>query len=412
MKLKLDSRTVDGLALPKGKAEEFAWDTELEGFACRLRRRRDGNLQRTWTAQYRANGHTRRVTLGTVEKVAVADARAAARKVLARVALGGDPQAEKESKRVQAARTFRTVVSSYLAAKQGELRKVSFRITKLYLTGPYFRPLQAMGIDEIAHPDVAACVSAITRTRSSHTAAAARRALSALFRWTMEEGWRTAPNPVIGTRKPVEVEPRDRVLKPAELVAILRACSDDSDYSKIIWLLALLGSRRQEVGGMKHSELDLDGAAPTWTLPKERSKNGRSITIPLPPTAAAIIRSVPYGDRDHLFGDRSTNGFTRWGAAKRELDQRLGNAVRAFRLHDFRRTFVSLAVELGIEPFHVALCINHHSASHRGLGSSFAVYDRSRNERAIKVALARWNEHLLALVEGRKAKLLSMPQKA
>jgi integrase len=407
MKLKLDSRTVDGLALPKGKAEEFAWDTELEGFACRLRRRRDGNLQRTWTAQYRASGHTRRVTLGTVEKVAVADARAAARKVLARVALGGDPQAEKESKRVQAARTFRNVVSSYLAAKQVELRKVSFRITKLYLTGPYFRPLQAMGIDEIAHPDVAACVSAITRTHSSHTAAAARRALSALFRWTMEEGWRTAPNPVMGTRKPIEVEPRDRVLKLAELVATLRACSDDSDYSKIIWLLALLGSRRQEVGGMCKSELDLD--AGTWTLPAQRAKNKHAHTIALPPTALKIIRSVPLSDRDHLFGDRSENGFTRWGAAKEELDGRLGNAVKPWRLHDLRRTAATGMVEIGIEPHHVEACLNHYGGHRAGIAG---VYNRSSYERPIKVALARWNEHVVALVEGRKAKILSMPQKA
>jgi integrase len=401
MKIKLDAKAVAGLDLTKGRTEEFAWDTELEGFGLRLRRRRDGGLLRTWTAQYRAGGHTRRVTLGTVEKVAVGDARSAARKVLARVVLGDDPQAEKEAKRAQAARTFRTVVSSYLAAKQGELRKVSFRITRLYLTGPYFRPLHAMGINDVSHPDVAACVSAITRTRSSHTAAAARRALSALFRWTMEEGWRTVPNPVIGTRKPTEVTPRDRVLKPDELVAILRACGDDSDYSKIIWLLALLGSRRQEVGGLCWSELsDLDGAAPSWSLPAARSKNGRPITIVLPPTAVRIIHSIPHRDRDFLFGDRSTSGFTRWAAAKRELDQRLGNAVKGFRIHDLRRTFVSLAVELGIEPSHVALCINHQAGGHRGLGSSFAVYDRSRNERAIKVALQRWDEHVEQLLAG------------
>jgi hypothetical protein len=55
MKLKLDAKTVAGLALGKGRNEDFAWDSELEGFGLRLRRKRDGGVLRTWAAQYRAN---------------------------------------------------------------------------------------------------------------------------------------------------------------------------------------------------------------------------------------------------------------------------------------------------------------------------------------------------------------------
>ena len=72
----------------------------------------------------------------------------------------------------------------------------------------------------------------------------------------------------------------------------------------------LLGNRRQEVGGIRWSELDLD--AGIWTLPGARSKNHRAHVIPLPPTALAMIRAVPRTDRDHLFGHRSGTGFTRW----------------------------------------------------------------------------------------------------
>ncbi len=264
--------------MPK-ETEIFAWDTELEGFGLRLRCRRNGGLRRTWIAQYRANRRTRRATLGTPEKIAEPAARAAARKVLARVVLGDDPQAEREAKRAQAARTFRAAVNLYLAAKQAELRPVSNKINKLYLTGPYFRPLHAMSLADISHPDIAARVSAIARGHSSHTAAAARRALSAFFRWAVEEGWITN-NSVIGTRKPAEARARDHVLKPAELVAVWNACGDD-DHGRILRLLMLLGSRRQEVGGICWSELDLD--ARIWTLPAARSKNKRAHTITLPP---------------------------------------------------------------------------------------------------------------------------------
>ena len=388
MKLRLDAKTVTALALGKGQRETFAWDTELPGFGLRLQGRR-----RTYIAQYRANGRTRRVKLGAAETLSPTQAREGARRMLARVALGHDPQAEKQAKRAAAEHTFAHVAGAYLAAKQGELRPASFRITKLYLTGDYFRPLHARGVAEITHPDIAARLSAITRNHSAHTASAARRAISALFRWTMEEGW-TQTNPVIGTRRPQEAAARDRVLSDAELVAIWRESGDD-DFGKIVRLLILLGSRRQEIGGMRWSEFDLN--AGTWTLPKERSKNHRAHTITLPPVALDIIRSVPRGERDHLFGERAGSGFTGWSNAKTELDRRL-DGVAPWKLHDLRRSVATKMADIDIEPHHVEAVLNHYSGHRRG---PHGVYNKSAYERQVKAALVRWSEHLLVLVEGR-----------
>jgi len=388
MKLRLDAKTVTALALGKGQRETFAWDTELPGFGLRLQGQR-----RTYIAQYRANGRTRRVKLGAAETLSPTQAREGARRMLARVALGHDPQAEKQAKRAAAEHTFAHVAGAYLAAKQGELRPASFRITKLYLTGDYFRPLHARGVAEITHPDIAARLSAITRNHSAHTASAARRAISALFRWTMEEGW-TQTNPVIGTRRPQEAAARDRVLLDSELAGVWRACGDD-DFGKIVRLLILLGSRRQEIGGMRWSEFDLN--AGTWTLPKERSKNHRAHTITLPPVALDIIRSVPRGERDHLFGERAGSGFTGWSNAKTELDRRL-DGVAPWKLHDLRRSVATKMADIGIEPHHIEAVLNHYSGHRRG---PHGIYNKSAYERQVKAALVRWSEHLLVLVEGR-----------
>ena len=397
MKLKLDAKNVASLALAKGQGDEFAWDTELEGFGLRLRRRRDGGLLRTWAAQYRANGRTRRVTLGSFEKLTPAQAREGARRILARVALGHDPQAEKQAKRASSARTFRVAVEAYLAAKQ-HLRPVSVRLNKLYLCGPYFQPLHSVGVADVTHADVAARLSAISRAHSSHTAAAARRALSAFYRWCMEEGWAQA-NPVIGTRKPAQAPARDRVLTDAELVAIWRACGDD-EYGRIVRLLILLGSRRQEIGGMRWSEIDLD--AGTWTLPKERSKNRRAHTIALPPAALDIIWSVLRSTRDNLFGDRAADGFTSWIGGKRELDQRLGDSVKPWRVHDMRRSVATGMADIGIEPHHIEAVLNHHGGHRAGVAG---IYNRSSYASEVARALARWSEHVTALVEGRNSRL-------
>src|SRR5262249_34987138 len=104
MRLRLDTKTVTALALGKGQSETFAWDSELAGFGLRLQGQR-----RTYVAQYRANGRTRRVTLGTADRLTPTQAREGARKILARVSLGEDPQDEKAAQRVAAERTFAKV---------------------------------------------------------------------------------------------------------------------------------------------------------------------------------------------------------------------------------------------------------------------------------------------------------------
>jgi integrase len=208
-----------------------------------------------------------------------------------------------------------------------------------------------------------------------------------------------APNPVDGSPRPKDPKPRDRVLDDAELVAIWKACGGDDDAGRIIRLLILLGARRQEVGGMASSELDL--GAGIWTLPAGRSKNHREHTITLPTAALKIVESVPRTGRDQLFGDWAGSGFTGWNNAKAELDRRL--AGKPWRLHDIRRTVATRMADIGIEPHVIEACLNHYSGHRRGVAG---VYNKSSYERAVAAALARWSEHVLALVEGREQKIL------
>ena len=404
MKLRLDAKTTVALTLSKGRDEEIAWDVDAEGFGFRLRRRSDGGVHRSWIVQYRASGRTRRITVGGAERLTPVEARQAARKLLARVELGDDPQAAREVKRQQAACTFRSVVESYLAAKQPELRPASFRVTKLYLTGPYFRTLHPLAISAIARADVATSVRAIAHKHSVTTAAAARRALSALFAWAIADGrLGDGANPVAGSHRPDDPTPRDRVLADAELVAVWNAVGCDADYGRVLRLLTLTGARASEIGGMRWSELDLD--AGSWTLPSERSKNGHAYTVALPPAALAIVQSVPRTEREHLFGTRAGAGFTSWPWCKQELDRKLGDAVKPWRVHDVRRTVATRMADIGIEPHVIEAVLNHYGGHRRGVAGT---YNRSSYERAVKAALARWGEHVLALVEGRADKIVQL----
>src|SRR5262249_31709242 len=131
----------------------------------------------------------------------------------------------------------------------------------------------------------------------------------------------------------------------------------------------------------------------------ERSKNRRSHTIALPPAALEIIKTVPRTTRDQLFGDRADAGFMAWDFAKAKLDRRLADSVRPWHLHDVRRSVATRMADIGIEPHVIEACLNHYS----GRGGTPGTYNRSNYERAMKAALTRWSEHVLALVEGRES---------
>jgi integrase len=394
------------LKLPSGKGDAIFFDQDMPGFGLRLRASGD-RVRRSWVAQYRAKGRTRRVLIGSAETLSADQARAAAKKVLAQVTLGSDPQGDKVAARLKLARTLRSVAEDFLNAKKPSLRKNSFRNTELYLTGPYFKPLHTTTISEITRADVAARLTAITRNSGSITAARARSALSSLFSWAVGEGLAEL-NPVVGTNKPDDAPARERVLTETEIATIWRACGDDH-YGRIVRLLLLTACRRHEVGGMAWDELDLDRG--TWVIPASRAKNKRAHSLLLPPLALSIIAAVPrIVDRNRLFGERAESGFTEWSLGKRELDARLaGEVVERWRVHDLRRSVATGMANIGIQPHIIEAVLNHYSGHRAGAAG---VYNRSPYEREVKAALARWASHLEEITTGIARKIVAFDRLA
>ena len=259
--MELNARAVAALKLGD-KTDVIHFDAALPGFGYRLRRGAAGKLLRSWIVQYRRAGASRRVLLGNAEVLSAEQARAMAKKILAKVALGEDPQAAKAERRDKDRLSLRSVIDEYLSIKAGEVRPGTLREITRYLVGPYFKPLHTMPVERITRKDVASQVVATQRKHSATVATLARATLSSFFSWAMTMGI-VESNPVIGAAQPKAAEPRSRVLSDQELVAIWNACQDD-DHGKIIRLLWLTGCRRAEVGGC-WDEIDLDRG--TWTIP-------------------------------------------------------------------------------------------------------------------------------------------------
>jgi integrase len=399
---KLTDKIVAGLSLPDGKDEEIFWDGELEDYGCRLRRNLKGKVRKTLVVQYRRAGRSPRITFSTAEVLGAEQGRRAAKKLLARIALGEDPQAEKTARRSADKFTFRALADEHLSAKQPTVRPRTFVESQRYLCGPYFKALHSLPIDQITRKDVAARLLVIARECGVVTAIRARSHLSNMFAWGIAQGL-TETNPVVGAAQLKPPPARDRVLDDRELAAVWSAAGDD-DFGRVVRLLILLGQRRSEVGGMQWQELDLGRG--TWSIPSTRSKNGRAHTLPLSAAALNIIKSVPRMiNRDCLFGERSSGGFTLWAFAKAALDDQLGDRVKSWTLHDLRRTFCTRLADLGVLPHVIEAAVNHQSGHKAGPAG---IYNRSVYVNEVRAALALWSDHVRALVQGGDRKVVSM----
>ena len=394
-------------ALPAGKGDHIEWDDELKGFGLRLRLGAGGQVKRNWIAQYRVSGATRRMLLGSAVVLNADEARKAAKKVLARVALGEDPAADRADRRDKDQLTVSDAVKEYLLDKKSKVRARTLVEVTRYLTGRYFRPLLSKPLDQVSRKDVAARLMVIARESGSVTAVRARAAAGAFFSWSMTMGL-IENNPVIGSYQPKASSGRSRVLvedkergRPDELGAIWRACGDDH-YGKIVKLLILSGCRRQEVGGMAFSELNREKG--TWIIPEARTKNGHEHTLPLPPAAWKIIDAVPeMATRDQLFGVHSEKGFAEWGDGKLKLDKRLGDGVAPWVLHEIRRSVATGMANLGVQPHVVEAILNHQSGHKAGVAG---VYNKSSYQPEMKAALAMWADYVRSLVEASERKVL------
>jgi integrase len=393
--------TVAALELAAGKFDLIQFDDTLPGFGIRLR----AGGKRVWIVQYRAHGRQRRETLGDARRIDLKAARAAAQKRFAEVLLGGDPQQDKAKAKARAAVTFGPLADRYLELKKPIVRANTYVADHRYLTA-YSKPLRGLPIDAIDRRLIAARLSEIVSAHGVTSAARARQALSAFFSWAIREGVATQ-NPVIGTTDPgAQLRSRDRVLTGAELRAIWLACEED-DFGRIVRLLMLTAARRDEIGGLRRSELDLERG--TLNIPGRRTKNHHPLQLTLPSAAVSILRSTaPREERDTVFGG-GNGGFNAWSYATLGLRARIvemqGSQIAPWRLHDIRRTVATGMAELGIQPHIIEAVINHRSGHKAGVAG---IYNRATYEPEKKRALAIWADHLQSIVEGTERKILTL----
>jgi integrase len=400
--MKLTVGRISGLRLPPGKTDHIEWDDDVPGLGLRLRK----GGARGWVFQYKTGARHRRMSLGTVSAVTLGEARKTASSLYHRVRLGEDPAGDKAGAQLKASETFAAVAARFLEYKRARLRPRSYPDVERHLLS-HAKPLHGLQLAKIERRDIATVIAAVADNAGAVTGNRVRTTLSTFFSWAMMYGLIDS-NPVVGTARNRETS-RDRVLGADELRTIWSNLPE-GDFGAIVKLLALTGQRASEIAALRWSEIHNDAIL----LSSDRTKNHRPHLIPLSAPALAILGSQPKRTnadgrpRDLVFG-AGEGPFSGWSNAKEKLDAKIekatGKALAPWVPHDLRRTAATGMADIGVQPHVIEAVLNHVSGHKSGVAG---IYNRASYEREKAQALDRWADQLLAIVRGRKSKVVTL----
>jgi integrase len=352
---------------------------------------------KSYALRFRQGGRTKKYTIGPVGSYSLAEARGAARRALADAARGIDPmEAKRASRDATGERSglVEKVVENFLDKHVRKLRSAHdvSRLLRVEL-----KPWHGRRIEEITKGDVIRLIEAVAERGSPSTARLLLANLKGFYSWLLAQDM-LAASPCTGLKPPNKAVQRERVLTDNEFRLVLKGAAGlRYPFGPIVHLLALTGARRDEVAGMRWSELQLDGDEPLWSLPPARTKNGRAHDVPLSPVATEIIRSLPrVKGSDYVFTTTGTSAVSGFSKARKALDELIGSEVlAAWHLHDLRRTFATGCAKLGVALPVVEKCLNHVSGSFAGVVGIYQRYDFAPEKRA---AFELWSRHAEGLL--------------
>jgi integrase len=361
------------------------FDESTPGFGLRI----SSKGIRSWFVMDRIAGKVVRITLGRFVREAdagglsLSDARQMAGERRKAIKRGEDPRGASVSPdgivtKLVPCVTFQTVASEFIE-KYAKQKTKSWPETERNFARLVTPVWGAKDVKAITRRDV---IDLLARVAEENGPIMANRVLSAtgkMFNWWQIQD-ASFTTPIVRGMAPGTVKERDRVLTDPEIPAVWANVAGENIYGPILKILLLTMSRREEVAGMRESELDENGpGGPVWTIPGDRTKNGKQKVVPLSPAAWAIISAQPrWKDCPFVFSPDGKNTFRNYGRKKEQLDKKLG-AMPAWVIHDLRRTGRTIMASLHIDERIAELCLGHTIAGVEGTYNRYAYLDEKRD---------------------------------
>ncbi len=372
---------------------------EIADPACRgLELRVTAAGARSFAFRYRdkATKRIERVTLGRYPDLVLRDARARADELRREIASGRNPA---DHKREAPARAFAALADRYLNEHARRFKRSADqdeRNLRLHIL-PRWGKRDFSGI---TRADVIALTERIAAAGKPVLANRMQALVSSIFSFAIDAAL-IESHPCLRLRKRGQETAGTRVLTDDE-IRLFWTRAVESPVSRPVGLalrlLLFVGARPSEIAGMTRAELEIgsDGIPISWTLPPDRSKNGRSHYVPLSPLASDLVAEALAlaGDDPAVFPSRAEHVD---GHALAVAMDRLGKAIGAGAWptpRDLRRTCATRMAAAGIPGEHVSAVLNHIRTD--VTGRHYDLYDRGAEKRA---ALARWSQILTAILE-------------
>ena len=332
--------------------DSFVWDNQLPGFGLRV----FASGKRAYLVQYRAQGRTRRVTIGPHGPVTPQQARNRALALLAEVKAGGDPAEARNTDRNAA--TVGHLADRYLAEwakrhKKPRSAEEDARNLRLHV----LPALERRRVRDVTKRDIEQLHAALSVQRGDDGTerpmpVRANRVLALLSKmFALAEEWDMRPtgsNPCRGIKRARERH-RERFLSSDEVARLWRALEEaeqdgtaPSGVVALVRLLLLTGCRLSEIQTLRWEHVDFERAC--LRLPE--SKTGAKVVHLSAPALAVLAGIERRDDNPHLIAGEKPGAFF-IGVQKAWQRLRARAGLADVRLHDLRHTYASIRAGLG-----------------------------------------------------------------
>lgn len=374
-KLNLNSTAVRNLAHPE-TGQLIVWDQAVPGFGVRLTRG-----SKTYIAETRVAGRTRRVSIGPTDLYRIEEARREAKKLLGSMAGGTDVNAARAEARARTV-TLEQAADLYFANRSLKPSTEAEYRGKLRV---HFSDWMDRELRTISPQAFVQRFDHITERAGPATANGAARVFSAV--WNFARAWTAAPD---GTPTLLE-SPTHRLtaLKkfhpakrraghlpldafPAFFSALDSISTDQAgrDFADFAEFLLRTGCRKGEASKLIWERVNMEDGTFTFV----DTKNGRDHTLPMSSQIRAIFkrRSAMRGG-EHVFYPETRAGRADPRKTLARFRQALGQEIM---LHDLRRTFAIMTEKMDL-PYSVTKRLMNH-ADGRDVTLGYLVHDADR----------------------------------
>lgn len=405
---KLTKSYVDSISLLE-EGQEFHRDTELKGFALRV-----GRTAKTYVAETKVAGKVRRVTIGKHGPFTPESARQEAKKHLANMACGINPNDIKAENKLRAI-TLGEVLTDFLSARKSLKDRTIYDYKRMFGILPksksprndvrekpiLFSDWHNKPIKEISK-DMVEKRHALIGKRSEAQANLAMRLLRSLFNFAIAKYEDSkgdaliAANPVARitqTRAWYKIDRRKTVIKQHDIEPWMKAVLNlknagsyqtretTRDY---LLLLLFTGFRREEAASLIWSDVDLKAK----TITARDTKNHLDHTLPLSDYLYDMLKARFDAKRsEYVFPGSGAKGYI--VEPKKIMARITAESGVDFIIHDLRRTFTTIADSLDTPAYALKHLINHKSSNDVTLGYIINEVER------LRVHMQRITDHIL-----------------